>query len=581
MPTHKIERILFATDLMASSRLALDYAVAFALHFHATIVMAHALELSYPAQEVEAAHLASLTRKQAQERVDTIANQVRRAGINVETLLEAGIPAEVIPQAVDVHAIDLLVMGVYGMHRGLAHLLVGSNTEKILLSAMCPTMTVGAHVLAGVDPALHFDEILDISDSTAEAAVAGAYAQFLGKEFGAPVNFYGPLIDSAEHQEVRQHLPSDHLASAAIVDLVRSRHSGLIVLGIHAESFFDRHLHTSLAYQLLARATCPVISVRSPSDHDGAQAIAYPHANSFRPARCYEKLKIRQILFATDFLASSRLALDYAVAIAHHFAAELWLLHAVELPPEAEEAELRTWRPSISRQSAEERLESFAAGVRRLGLRVKTIVVDGTPGQVILNTVKADHPDLLVIGVQGVHRGLNHLVVGSNTEKILLSTDCPTLSVGVNVIAGGGLDLKLNRILYCSDFTPEAASALPYAWQLGADLHVPVEICQLCPEPPSENHESVLETATRYCDALRRIVPDAAGECCTPEFHLKRGMSVDEILRRAESELSGLIVLGIKAESQFARHLHTSFAYQLLTRAVCPVLSIRSAPAPA
>ncbi len=50
-------------------------------------------------------------------------------------------------------------------------------------------------------------------------------------------------------------------------------------------------------------------------------------------------LTMKRILVATDFLESSRLAMDYAVAIAHHFNAEIVLLHAVELPPSAEVAE--------------------------------------------------------------------------------------------------------------------------------------------------------------------------------------------------------------------------------------------------
>ena len=54
------------------------------------------------------------------------------------------------------------------------------------------------------------------------------------------------------------------------------------------------------------------------------------------------ELRIKRILFATDFLESSRLALDYAVAFAHHFKSTVVLLHAVELSPAAEGAEAAT-----------------------------------------------------------------------------------------------------------------------------------------------------------------------------------------------------------------------------------------------
>ena len=290
------------------------------------------------------------------------------------------------------------------------------------------------------------------------------------------------------------------------------------------------------------------------------------------------ELKIKQILFATDFLESSRLALDYAVVFAQQFKATVTLLHAVELSPSAEEAEGATSRASLSRIAAEERLEAFAAGVCRTGLRVKTMVEDGTPCQVILNAVKTLAPDLLVLGVHGIHRGVGHLLIGSNTEKILLTVSCPTLSVGAHVLGGVDLSLKLKEILYCSDFTPEAAAAGPYALLLGEEFGVPVEVCHVAPKPFDQDLSAAQQLADDYCEALRRGMPEAADLWCRPAFHLRHGLEPDRILKRAENEIDGLIVLGVRAVSQLGRHLHTSFAYQLLTRAVCPVLSIRAAP---
>ncbi len=292
------------------------------------------------------------------------------------------------------------------------------------------------------------------------------------------------------------------------------------------------------------------------------------------------KLRMKRILFATDFLESSRLALDYAVALAHHFEAMVILLHAVELSPPAEEAEAVTAKPCLSRVAAKERLEAFASGLRRTGLIVETLVEDGTPYQVIVDAVKELSPDLLVLGVHGVHRGIGHLLIGSNTEKILLTVSCPTLSVGAHVLAGIDLQLKLNEIVYCSDFTAQAAAAAPYALFLGKEFGVPVDVCHLAPTLLQQDPGSAEKVANEYCDALRRTIPDVADLWCTPAFHLKHGLALDQILNRVETETAGLIVLGVHAESQVGRHLHASFAYQLLTRAICPVLSIRAAPDP-
>ena len=56
---------------------------------------------------------------------------------------------------------------------------------------------------------------------------------------------------------------------------------------------------------------------------------------------------------------------------------------------------------------------------------------------------------------------------------------------------------------------------------------------------------------------------------------LEHGATADEILKRTRTDTAGLIVLGVHAESQFARHLHATFAYQLIATAACPVLTIR------
>jgi nucleotide-binding universal stress UspA family protein len=149
-------------------------------------------------------------------------------------------------------------------------------------------MTVGAHVMAGVDPALHFKEIVYISDCTPESAAAAPYAVFLGNEFHAPIDVCH-LIPEAVEDNPRLHLDLSEkycealrqvlldsgpnwgetlfhldrgMEAGEIIDRAQTQSAGLIVLGVHTESHLGRHIHTSLAYQLLAKATCPVVSIR-------------------------------------------------------------------------------------------------------------------------------------------------------------------------------------------------------------------------------------------------------------------------------------------------------------------------------
>ncbi len=219
------------------------------------------------------------------------------------------------------------------------------------------------------------------------------------------------------------------------------------------------------------------------------------------------------------------------------------------------------------------RLNVLARGVRRLGLTVQAEVIDGVTCNAILEAADRRGADLLVLGVHGIHRRLEHLLIGSDTEKIMLSANCPVLTVGSHVLTGFDAKLHLKEILPLSDFTPESALAVPYAFQLAEEFKLPVEVCQLIPDGAETTQDQVAED---YCRALKDVLEDRDSEWCKPGFQLDRGMAVDEIVYRAESQNAGLIVLGAHTESRLGRRLRTSFAYQILGRATCPVLTVRS-----
>ena len=121
---------------------------------------------------------------------------------------------------------------------------------------------------------------------------------------------------------------------------------------------------------------------------------------------------------------------------AQHFKATIVMLHVVLLSQPSREAELEMSGPSMTRKAAQERLEILAKGVRRLGIPVETHGVDGLVCEAIIASVTTYDSDLLVLGTHGVHLGLDHLLIGSNKEKILLGAECPTLRWGPRSIGG-------------------------------------------------------------------------------------------------------------------------------------------------
>lgn len=246
-------------------------------------------------------------------------------------------------------------------------------------------------------------------------------------------------------------------------------------------------------------------------------------------------ISISNIVFATDLLESSRLALDYAVAFAHHYDALLTIVHAFELSTEAREVEMAVHVPSISREQMLSRLKALATGVLRLGVRAEIDLREGDVRNAVLKSVEENNADLLILGTHGIYRGLEHVLLGSNAEKILLSSPCPTLTIGRHVMAGLDLDLNFKRILVVTSDSLESAAATIYATALGSSLGLDIEEHRISGDNPDA--QKTLERAL--------VCPDS------------------------------LLVLGVRNRSSWSRHLHTSLAFELVGKSSCPVLSIR------
>ena len=284
--------------------------------------------------------------------------------------------------------------------------------------------------------------------------------------------------------------------------------------------------------------------------------------------------KIRRVLFATDFLESSRLALDYAVAIASRFDAALVMLHVVELSNPAREAEVETHTPSVSRRLAEQRLAGLASGVRRNGITVETLVLDGIPCETILKTIPTLSVDLLVIGIHGVHHGLEHLLIGSNAEHLLLSAECPTLTVGAHVLAGVDLGFHPREILFLSDLTPASVAAAPYALQLAREFQTELRVLQLMPERAVKDKTIQSKMAAEWDHQVTAEFGRLGESVDEWSKCSKRNVGLDDLQLIASSYSDDLILIGVKPETKLGRHLHASFAYYTLAHAACPVLSI-------
>jgi nucleotide-binding universal stress UspA family protein len=143
--------------------------------------------------------------------------------------------------------------------------------------------------------------------------------------------------------------------------------------------------------------------------------------------------RIRRIVYASDFSRASRPAFTKAVDLAKAYRAELVVLHVLSIvPPVIEDGYMapRVWEEleAGARAAAQTQLDRLVVKARKARLRVKGLVVLGSPYEDIVRAAKRQRADLLVMGTHG-RTGLTKVLLGSVAERVLRTSTCPVMTV--------------------------------------------------------------------------------------------------------------------------------------------------------
>ncbi|HKJ05564.1 MAG TPA: universal stress protein [Geopsychrobacteraceae bacterium] len=138
------------------------------------------------------------------------------------------------------------------------------------------------------------------------------------------------------------------------------------------------------------------------------------------------------ILVAIDFSDSSDNAFQAALMMARQFSARLLILHVINEP-----VDLRGFYvPHISFDKLEEEIEEGAKKLMETFCRQHiqdfdnfvTFISPGIPYEAIISKATDEGADLIVIGTHG-RTGLDHVLFGSNAEKVVRKSHLPVLTV--------------------------------------------------------------------------------------------------------------------------------------------------------
>jgi nucleotide-binding universal stress UspA family protein len=300
-------------------------------------------------------------------------------------------------------------------------------------------------------------------------------------------------------------------------------------------------------------------------------------------------LSVKNVLFATDFSATSEAALPYATAICRRFGSTLHSAHVLS------DASLLMMTGGVdyvsmstiyedAHNEAKEKLHQISDCLE--GIAHRDYVLHGQVWKNLAGMVKDNGIDLIVLGTHG-RTGLGKLLLGSVAEDILRHAPCPVLTVGPKVSGRAKLpafqkpgrdlapvELELRQIVFATNFAQNSALVAQEAVSLAEEfrarltlLHVIEDYTQLGSRP------SPMEDGVRR---LKDLIPRNAALQYLPETVLEFGVAADCILKVASERESDMIVLGARASAEVgSTHLPWSTAHHVIAQAHCPVLTIR------
>lgn len=272
---------------------------------------------------------------------------------------------------------------------------------------------------------LKFGTIVVATDLSGAASTALRYAQAIARLYEStlvivhaidPVGYAFPdgapefaAADQAAREELRkieeetrrEGIPVHSVMETGVIyerilQATLDHHADLLVLGTRAKTGIGRAALGTIARQLLARATCPVLTVP-------------PDAEAYMPWAG----RWRYVLVATDFSDASLLALGCAHRIAH---AQLVTLH---VPPECSEQE---------REGSLERLRFLAPFNESHTVPVEHIIAQGNAAALIAENARKFGADLVVLGSPENELAEEDLQ-SSTVLKVISSVTCPVLCV--------------------------------------------------------------------------------------------------------------------------------------------------------
>ncbi len=292
---------------------------------------------------------------------------------------------------------------------------------------------------------------------------------------------------------------------------------------------------------------------------------------------------LSRILFPTDFSPQTEKLLEALPAFQKVGTKEVILIHVVSPIIASDWPELDPNFLLDLQKNAHTVLESWAERLERLGVKVKTRVELGTPFKEILRVAEEEGVRLIVVGAHG--KGfIAGLILGSVANNVVKHSKIPVLVYKLKAVEHYDkftfqfLNERLfEKILFPTDWSPCAMSAVQYLLQMATEDTKEVLICRIIDEDKIKDvtEEKLAEILKENEQNLVQLKRDLETYNLKITPILKIGKPALEITKIAEEEGASLIIMGHHGRGFFKGMLLGSVSTKVLEMSKQPVFLVR------
>lgn len=276
---------------------------------------------------------------------------------------------------------------------------------------------------------------------------------------------------------------------------------------------------------------------------------------------------MKTILVPTDFSEEAHHATHVAAQLAKASDAKLKVIHIIEIPTgssfntigEVDASSFMLDRIMISRlvEVRKEKLKELEKSSVFRGVKVESEIIFGNPYAGISKEIAKIKANLVIMGSKG-SSGIEEVLIGSNTEKVVRQALCPVLTIKKDVSIK-----KLKNIVFATNFSEEVKGVTKEIKKLQEILGAKIHLVKI-------NTPNSFETEREVKKAAQVFIK--THQISNTQVHIYNALSEEDgIIHFAEDYKMDMIAMATHGRTGFMHLLSGSIAEDVVNHAQRPV----------